>query len=184
MKNFYDSVLCSSKELKNVRNLVTVGLLIAIKLVLALFSIQLTPFLKVSFSFLASGAIGFLFGPVVGAISGGVSDIINYVAHPTGPFFPGFTLSAMITGALYGIILYKKEVTIKRCILVEVIMMIFINILLNTFWLNILYGKAFFAILPIRFVKSIVSIPINVIMLHIVLKTVERIKKTIFSNDI
>lgn len=182
MRNFYNLVLSSSKELKNARNLAVVGLLIAIKLILELFSIQLTPFLKISFGFLASGAIGLLFGPIVGAMSGGLSDIINYVAHPTGPFFIGFTLSAMITGALYGIVLYKKEVTIKRCIIIEVIVMIFINVLLNTFFLNMLYGKAFFAILPARIIKSIIAIPINVIMLQFVLKIVEKIEKNNFKN--
>lgn len=89
MKNFYNSVLCSSRELKNVRNLVTASLLITIKLILDLFTIQISPVLHLSFEFLASSTIGMLFGPVGGAVCGGLSDIINYIINPKGVFFSG-----------------------------------------------------------------------------------------------
>lgn len=180
MKNFYELVLGSSKELKNVRNLVTAGLLIALKLVLDLFTIQITPTLHLGFEFLVSATISMLFGPVVGAMCGGLSDIINYIINPKGTFFPGFTISAMVGGIIYGLVLYKKKLTITRCIIAEVAIIIIVDILLNTFWLSLLYGKAFNILLPARIVKNVVMIPINVAMMYCVLNLVNKIKKNNF----
>lgn len=180
MKNFYELVLCSSKELKSVRNLVTASLLITLKLILDLFTIQITPALHLSFEFLASATISMLFGPVVGAMCGGLSDIINYIINPKGTFFPGFTISAMVGGIIYGIVLYKKNITVARCIIAEVAIVVIVDILLNTFWLSLLYGKGFNILLPARVVKNLVMIPIDVTMMYCILNLVNRIKKNSF----
>ncbi|AGX44822.1 folate family ECF transporter S component [Clostridium saccharobutylicum] len=180
MKNFYNSVLCSSRELKNVRNLVTASLLITIKLILDLFTIQISPVLHLSFEFLASSTIGMLFGPVGGAVCGGLSDIINYIINPKGVFFPGFTISAMVLGMIYGTLLYKKKVTFIRCIIAEILVVLIVDIILNTFFLSLLYGKAFALLLPARAFKNVVMIPINASMMYFILKLVNRIKEQNF----
>ncbi|OOM16168.1 folate family ECF transporter S component [Clostridium saccharobutylicum] len=180
MKNFYNSVLCSSRELKNVRNLVTASLLITIKLILDLFTIQISPVLHLSFEFLASSTIGMLFGPVGGAICGGLSDIINYIINPKGVFFPGFTISAMVLGMIYGTLLYKKKVTFIRCVIAEILVVLIVDIILNTFFLSLLYGKAFALLLPVRAFKNVVMIPINASMMYFILKLVNRIKEQNF----
>lgn len=181
MRNFYTIILDSSKELKNVRNLVTASLLITIKLTLDLFTLQLTPFLHISFEFLASITISMLFGPVVGAMCGGLSDVINYIINPKGAFFVGFTLSAMISGIIYGSILYKKRITLTRCAISNIISVVFVDIILNTFWLSILGGKGFYAILPIRALKNFIMIPINIGLIYFVLNLVNKIKKENFN---
>ncbi|MBW6409312.1 folate family ECF transporter S component [Clostridium weizhouense] len=180
MRNFYTLVLSSSKELKNVRNLVTAALLITIKLILDLFTIQITPFLHLSFEFLATVTISMLFGPVVGATCGGLSDILNYVINPKGAFFIGFTLSAMISGVIYGSILYKKKITLTRCAIANILSVLFVDIVLNTFWLTIVVGKGYYALLPIRLVKNLIMIPFNVTMIYFVLNLVNKIKKENF----
>ncbi|GAA0078659.1 folate family ECF transporter S component [Clostridium sp. CTA-5] len=180
MRNFYALVLSSSKELKNVRNLVTAALLITIKLILDLFTIQITPFLHLSFEFLATVTISMLFGPVVGATCGGLSDILNYVINPKGAFFIGFTLSAMISGVIYGSILYKKKITLTRCAIANILSVVFVDILLNTFWLTMVVGKGYYVLLPIRVVKNLIMIPFNVTMIYFILNLVNKIKKENF----
>lgn len=177
MKNFYNLVLCSSKELKSVKNLVIASLLITMKLILDLFTIQLNQALHLSFEFLPFASLSMLFGPVAGAMSGGLSDIINYIINPKGAFFPGFTISAMVSGIIYGISFYKKEISVKRCIFAESAIVVIVDILLNTLWLSLLYGKGFFVLLPMRIIKNVVMIPINVAMMYFVLKLVDRIKE-------
>ncbi|AOR24363.1 folate family ECF transporter S component [Clostridium taeniosporum] len=181
MRNFYTTFLNSSKELKNVRNLVIASLLITMKLILDLFTIQITPFLHVSFEFLASVTISMLFGPIVGAMCGGLSDILNYLINPKGAFFVGFTLSAMMSGLIYGSILYKKKITVTRCAIANIISVIFVDIMMNTFWLSILFGKGFYALLHLRVFKNLTMIPINIIMIYFVLNLVNKIKKENFS---
>lgn len=176
MKKIYDLFSNSSKELKNVLCLVTVGLLLAVKWALGLVSIQITQFLKLSFEFLVMTIIGLLYGPTVGALSGGLSDIINYISNPRGPYFPGFTVSAIVGGILYGIILYRKKVTIKRCIIANITVVIIVDIVLNTIFLTMLYGYSMIAILPLRIAKNLLLVPINVVMMNFVLKLVEKIK--------
>lgn len=177
MKNFYNLVLCSSKELKSVKNLVIASLLITMKLILDLFTIQLNQALHLSFEFLPFASLSMLFGPVAGAMSGGLSDIINYIINPKGAFFPGFTISAMVSGIIYGIAFYKKEISVKRCIFAEIAIVVIVDILLNTLWLSLLYGKGFFVLLPMRIIKNVVMIPINVTMMYFVLKLVDKIKE-------
>ncbi len=110
-------------------------------------------------------------------MSGGLSDIINYIINPKGAFFPGFTISAMVSGIIYGMAFYKKEISIKRCIFAKIAIVVIVDILLNTLWLSLLYGKGFFVLLPMRIIKNVVMIPINVAMMYFVLKLVDRIKE-------
>lgn len=44
-----------------------------------------------------------LFGPVVGGIMGGIGDILKFLIKPTGPYFFGYTLNAMLGPVIYGI---------------------------------------------------------------------------------
>ncbi len=67
---------------------------------------------------------------------------------------------------IYGVILYKKPLSIKRIALANGLVMIFVNICLNTYWLTLLYGQAFMAILPARVIKQIVLFPIYVALFY------------------
>lgn len=175
MKNFCEVFLCSSKELKNVKNLVTVGLLITMGIVLNLFTIPITPFMRLSLGFIVAAVIGMLFGPFVGGMSGGLSDIINYLIMPSGPYFPGLTLSGILAGVLYGIALYNKRITIVRCTAIICIITITIEILLNTYWLSLLYGKSFLVLFPLRAIKDAIMIPIKVGLMYFMLNLVKKI---------
>ena len=70
---FRDSML----ELKNVRAITQMAMLMALSLILNLFaSIQITESLKLSFGFLATAMMGMLFGPSLAGIGAALSDII------------------------------------------------------------------------------------------------------------
>ena len=163
-KQFADSF----EELKNLRTIVVTALLIAIAVVLGFFSVQLTENLKIGFSFIANELTAMLFGPVVGGIMGGVADIIKYLLKPTGPFFFGFTFNAILGAVIYGVMLYKKPISFKRILASKIVVAIVVNVFLNTYWLSMLYGNAFMAILPPRLIKQIIMVPIQSIMLYAV----------------
>ena len=89
LKNF----AFSAKEFRCLKSIVAAALLVALHTVLAVFvSINVTPALRISVSFLANCAIGYMFGPVMGFMCGGLGDIIQYIIKPTGPYFPGLSL--------------------------------------------------------------------------------------------
>ena len=156
----------SFHELKDVKALAVTAMLLAIAVVLGFYSLQVTDFIKLSFAFIADEMTGMLFGPVVGGLMGGASDLVKYLVRPTGPFFPGFTISGAASGVIYGMVLYKRPLTIRRVALANGLVMILVNICLNTYWLTLLYGNAFLAILPARAIKQAVMFPIYVALFY------------------
>ena len=145
------------------------ALLLALSVIIDQFSLQLTPSLKVGFGFIVTGLSGMLYGPVCAGLMGGVGDIVRFIIKPTGTFFFGFTLNAILGGILYGLCFYKNKVTIWRCIISKTLANAIINILLNTLWLSILMGKGFYALLGPRITKNLIALPIEIILLWLIL---------------
>lgn len=173
MRNFKDLFVSSAKNFMDLRCIVLLAMFGAISIVLGYFTIMPTETIKITFTFLPNEFAYYLFGPVVGVIYGAAMDILNFIVRPTGPFFIGFTLSAILTGLLYGIVLYGKPLSLKRIIIANLIRMLTIDLLLNTYWLSMLYGAAFLAILPARIIKIAIMLPVETILLYTVIKGVE-----------
>lgn len=173
----------SVRQLKKIETIVTNALLLAMNTVLGAFSIMIGEFIRIGFSFLTLAMAGMLYGPVIGALFGGLGDVINYFVRPSGPYFPGFTLNGILTGIIYGVFFYRKKITLVRTIIAKLIITIFIDLVLTTYWLSILYGQAFIILLPMRIIKSTIMFPIDVILLYLVLTRITLIlPKLIKSN--
>ena len=166
-------------ELKNLKTLAMASMLLAIAVVLGFYTLQLTEFIKIGFAYIANELAGMMFGPVVGSLIGGLADVLKYLVNPTGPFFPGFTISGFLGGLIYGIVLYKKPLSIKRVIVANTLVTVFVNLLLNTYWLTLLYGNAFMALFPARILKQLVMLPIEVILFYAVARVL--VKARIFT---
>lgn len=163
----------SYKELKQVRTITTTAMFAAISVVLGYFTISIGDYLKIGFSTISNQFVYYLFGPVVGGVFGGGLDILKYLIKPTGAFFPGFTLNAVLAGILYGIFLYKKPITIGRVLVAEFVVALLCNVLLGTLWLNIMYGKAFMVLLPARALKNLIMWPVNTMLFYTIGKSME-----------
>lgn len=48
------------------------------------------------------------------------------------------------------------------------------NVLLGTFWLSQVYGKAFMVMLPARLIKNVIKAPVDSIILYLVMTVLER----------
>lgn len=164
----------SLHELKEVKTLAVVAMLAAVAVVLGFYSLQLTEYIKIGFAFIADELTGMMFGPVVGGLMGGITDLVKYVVSPTGPFFPGFTASSIVSGVIYGMVLYKKPLTIRRVILANGLVTLIVNVCMNTYWLTLLYGHGFLAILPARLIKEIIMLPISAILFYTVAKVLSK----------
>lgn len=140
------------------------ALLIALAVVVDFYRLVLSNIMEVSFGFVPLAVGGMMYGPIIGGIIGGIADIIQYVARPTGPFFPGFTFNAILAGYIYGKFFYKKEITIKRVILCVLLEGVLITLILTPLWLNMLYGAKIFA-LP-RVIKFVAFFPVKVAILY------------------
>lgn len=160
----------SIREFRHVKTVTACGLMAALALILGSVSIDIGNYIRIGFSGIPNQLVDFLFGPVVGCLFSGALDILKFVLHPTGPFFPGFTLNAMLAGLIYGTAFYKKPISLKRILAAEFIVALFLNVLLNTLWLSILYGQAFLVLLPPRILKNMIMWPINSLILYLVLR--------------
>ena len=174
MKKIVELFKDSAKELKDIKCLTISGLLGAMSVILSNFTIVIGNSLKISFFFLPSRIVYYLFGPFVGTIFGGAIDILNYIVKPTGPFHPGFTLNAALSGLIFGLILYKKPLKLYRVFVASTINMILINVMLNTYWISTITGKGMLATLPVRIIKNIALLPFEAILLFLVIKGVEK----------
>ena len=164
----------SAREFKNLRSLVMCAMLMAITIVISSLTVQIGDYIKIGFSFVATELAYMLFGPVVGAVFGGTADVLAYLVKPTGAFFPGFTISGILSGLLYGTYLYKKPVSFTRILFVKAIAAVFLNMLLGTYWLTLLYGKGFMVLLPMRVIKNLIMLPINSILFYSIAKMFEK----------
>ena len=152
------------KDIFTTETLVITSFMLALSVVLSkLVSVNIS-FLRIGFGFLPIAVLAILYGPVVAAVGYGLADIIGAFLFPTGTFFPGFTVSAVLTGLIFGFVLYNKEVTIIRALTASALVCLFVNLLLNTYWLTFLLGKGFTVLLASRAVKEIVAIPVMALL--------------------
>lgn len=156
------------KNNSKVTRLITIGLFIALEIILTRFLSINTPFIRIGFGFLPVALLGIMYGPVWAGLSYVVGDILGMLIFPSGAFFPGFTLSAALTGFIYGIILYGKPVTWKRVFIAASIVCLGVNLFLDTYWLYILMDQAVIAMIPARIIKSLVMLFIQTVTIPIV----------------
>lgn len=155
--------------MRSVRAQVALAMLLALNVVLSYFgAVYLTQDLKISTSFLAMAATAYLFGPVPAALSGALTDVIQYLLRPVGPFFPGYMISGIFNGLILGGFLYRREGrALKIAIPVaRLITNLFVNVCLNTLWLHLLYGTPVVALLPPRLLKNAVLYPVEVALMY------------------
>lgn len=182
----------SFKELKNVRCIAVTGFLIAVSMVIEMYSIDLQ-FVKVNFAFLAIAAIGMLFGPSVGLIAGFACDIAGYIAHPSGGFLPAYVIVGGLQGLIYGLCLYHKadshsivlvnnltkkstDITLYiRAIIARILDVIVINLLIQT-KLNLHYhfitAESYGAAIIARTAKNVIELAADIPLLFLILPVI------------
>ncbi|MCO6532469.1 folate family ECF transporter S component [Lactobacillus panisapium] len=168
----------TTKEMFKVelRDLVLLGFVVAIKIVLSRFTIG-TTIVHIGLGFIGSVLLGYMFGPVWGAVGGGISDLVSSALFANqGGFFIGFTLSAMVGPLIYGLILYKKPVKIWRIILATLLVTVIVNLGMNTLWLHFLYGMDFKVALIQRVPKEAIAPWLEMIITYFVLRALSRVK--------
>ena len=130
--------------MKSIYALAAIAMLLALRIVLGFFANSTLPFfgnnVKLSAAFLPIAVTGVMFGPIPAAIVGALGDILSFIIAPTGAYFPGFTINGFITGFIYGMFLYKNNVTPLRVVLAWFTNMLCVETFLTAFWLYTLYG--------------------------------------------
>jgi ECF transporter S component (folate family) len=145
-----------------ITKLVVISFMITLEVLLTrIFAIFMPTSFRLSLGFLPVAMTSILYGPLWAGISYAMGDLIGMLIFPMGPYFPGFTLTAFLTGLTFGLVLYGRPVTFKRTLLASLIVVVFLNLILDTFWLYLLFDQAVIALLPLRLVKSGLTLAIQ-----------------------
>lgn len=159
----------------NTEKLVITAILIALEVILTRFVGISTPMLRISFGFLPMVVVAMYYGPIWGGGAYALADVLGSLIFPTGAYFPGFTVSACLTGIICGLFLHKRKVTVGTSLAAVIAVVLGINLLVNTFWLTIILGKGYMAMLPARFVKELLCVPIDTALILVLSKATRRI---------
>ncbi|MFO7612496.1 MAG: folate family ECF transporter S component [Clostridia bacterium] len=162
----------------NTRKLVILSFLVALTVVLARFLSFKIDVLRMSFEFFPIAVAAMVFGPIAGGITGMVADLIGAILFPSGTFFPGFTISAFLTGIIYGLFLYKSKVTLLKTIACVLVKLLVIDMVLVSAWLMIMYKMPLSGLVVTRLVKFAVMLPVETVLLYFGARPlIDRLKK-------
>ncbi len=165
----------SAKLLKKPQTLAVCGMLLALRIVIGYFSnltLAISPDIKIGFSFLPIAIAGVLCGPVASGVIGALGDIFCFMLAPMGAYFPGWTVSGLIVGLLYGIFLYESKHFIPSLVICELAIGLLVEIALGALWLYIQFSKAFWITAAARGIKTLIAIPIEIALIILFKKLV------------
>ena len=151
----------------NTKKLAFLAVMVALQIVFTrTLGIDLGSVQRISFSFIPVTLASAVAGPISSGIASAVADVIGFVTKPTGPYFPGFTFKGAV---IYGYFFYKKELTLKRIILANVVTTLVVNVCLGTVWVHMLtgspYGPLFAAKLPFQGLMLVIKIVVQALIL-------------------
>ena len=95
---------------------------------------------------------------------------------PTGAYFPGFTVTAAITGLVFGLLLYKK-CSFSRIVIAVLSTQLVCGLLLNTLFISILYTKAFTALLATRAIQFVIMSVVEILFAELALDRAKLLQK-------
>ena len=168
---------------------IVAALLLALFIILDRLITINTQFLAINLSLIPIMLAGMILGWKHAMLVGAIGDVIGSIFWPFGAYFPGFTFSVGISGVIFGLFLYEtpnkeKKHFMLKSIASTAIVLVFINLILDSIWLKIMYGKAFSYYIGARAITQLVVFPIyvsSIIVLEMTLK--KPIRKYLYKEE-
>lgn len=153
----------------SVKSITLLGVLTAMQIMLnSLLSVQFLT-TKIAFAFVVVAITSRLFSPLVTAGSTALAYFLGMVLFPKFTFFPGFILTAFLTGLVFGLA-FSRQTSLPRILLANFIVLFILNLFLNSLWLHLMYLTPWSALLTTRFIQEIVSYIIYTSVLIVLFK--------------
>lgn len=180
--SFIKKFSSSSKELSNVRTLAVCAMLLALRVILGMFSnftLAVMPFVKIGFNFIPVVITAYLYGPVCAAIVSGAGDILSIIlANPTAfSIAPGITLCYILEGIIYGVVLYQSDLKLSTIIVAKAAVLVLCALPLNTLVLSGLMSIPYPTLLLYRTAVLIPFGVVEVIIIYLLRQLLLRLKK-------
>ena len=157
--------------MSKIRKLCTVSMLIAVSVVLgAYLTVRIGGGIKITFKFVTVFMSAYLFGPIVGGLVGLLSDIIAFFLSPTASFLPQVSAIEFVYGFIFGIMFYKKDMSILKIVICAAIQMLIINLFGTSYVLKGFFGDKYSAAVLTRLPTAILNTGIQIVMLSVLSK--------------
>ena len=161
------------RSLRNLRMLSVAALLLAVQTVLGAFFIPVMGgAVRVQFTFLSASLAGLVCGPLVAPLYGVAGDLLGFFLFPKGdPFFPGYTLSAVLAAMLYALWLYRARISVLRLALCRGSVNIFVNAMVGSVWRTMLYGGGSYGFyFKASLIKNLAMLPVETAVLVLLMR--------------
>ena len=134
----------------SLRQLCVSALLIAFDVIFTRLLALNTPLVKMGFGFAAVAVCAMLYGPAWAALTAALGDLAGALLFPTGAYFPGFTLTAALTGLIFGLCLYRRPVRLLNAFLAAFLNCLLVTLVLNTAQIVIFFHASLEVLLASR----------------------------------
>ncbi len=125
-----------------------------------------TPLMKLGLGFAAVMVCGMLYGTGWTALCAGLGDLVGALLFPTGAYFPGFTLTAALGGAIFGAALYKKRLGLTGCIVTAFLNCFIVTLLLNTLMISLVFGPPLVPLFVTRLGQFGIMLAVQTLVLY------------------
>lgn len=167
----------------DVKMITTLGMLLALEIVLSRFLSIQTPITRIGFGFVPLVVAGTLYGPVPAAILAVLADVLGALLFPIGAYYPPLTITSCLVGLTYGMFLYKKSFDPKnaadwiRVVLCVIVRQGVLALLLQSFWLSRLQGITYMQCLVTRIPQVLILAAVEIILIPVLIKLADMLKK-------
>ena len=177
-------------KINKTRMITYLGLLIALEVVLTRF-LSFEPAgatWRIGFGFIPTSVGGYLLGPIWGAVETALADVVGYFMFYKGsyPFHLGYTLSAVLRGVIYGLIIYRCKggniSVIVKCILSVFAIFVLIDLGLNSYWSMGLTGNPYWTCLATNFISALGNFAIRCAVMPLYILFMKRNHRVIFGK--
>ena len=159
-------------QVNDIRILCLCSVFTALQVITASAFIPVSENLRIYFSFFFTALFSCIGGPVMSLICGFAADIINFILFPTGAFFFGYTLSAMLGALIFALFLWDTKITVVKLALSRVFITVFVNILLGSVWTTMMFSKGFIYYVIKSAVKNLALLPFEIVLLAVMFKVI------------
>ena len=133
----------AARQFSSPRMLAVCAMFIALRSALSWLYIPLTDALRIQFTFFITALGASIYGPLMALAEGFLSDTIGFFLMPSGGYFPGYTLNAMLASLFYALFFYRRQLSVLRIFAAKFTVNLVVNVLLGALWSALLYGKGY-----------------------------------------
>ena len=156
------------------RKLTTCAVLIALAVAVTVFTIRFGDVFELSLAPVVVMTASVYLGPLYGAVCGIAADFLGTLALGTG-YNPIFAVTWFLYGVIPGLMIKKIPASFPRSLATVCVTQVICSLLLNTLWIYLFYGAG---LSVVRFVGSVCSLGIYIVLFYLAQKGIARFSKT------